>query len=70
MTKAVFDQTINRAVQIEQRFGLAHLPIWHEKTRIASRVPLPTIYAVLETRPQGAWLWVGGEDGAWQPAEP
>jgi hypothetical protein len=67
MTNAVFDQTINRAAQIVQRLGWAHLPIWHEKTRIAVRVPLETIHSVLETRPSGQWRWVGGVHGGWQP---
>jgi hypothetical protein len=70
MTKAVFDQTINRAAEIKKRFGLAHLAIWHEKTRIASRVSLHVIYSVLESRPNENWFWVGGENGSWQPDEP
>jgi hypothetical protein len=69
MTDAVFDLAINRAALLVVRLGWAQLATWHARTRFAARVPLETIVAVLQARPDGVWHWSGGESGGWRAGE-
>ena len=76
---ALFDAAVNRAHTYAKRLGVpvdareklrAGLELWYLKTRFAYRIPLGDVLDALERHPavDEPYTWVGGREGAWQPA--
>ncbi len=63
---ALFDLAVNRAAKVTSVLGLAHLEVWHSKTRFAVRVPLEGLRQALLIKPKGECFWSGGTTGQWQ----